>query len=109
MRGMVGRTGAHRCFLKEKEGQDTVDAPHPLLCCAQLLVDCNSCVQPRAQPSEQPADHPNGNASEPDTLSPLASHPVAIGGAASFRHCDHARHWRTILYALINMLETEYY
>lgn len=47
--------------------------------------------------------------SEPTDSHRPASRPVALGGAASFRRCDHARHWRTILSALINMSETWYY
>lgn len=67
------------------------------------LVDWVDCS---AQPTNQPDQSPKWEA---HTLSPLASRPVALGGAASFRPRDHARHWRTILYALIYMSETEYY
>lgn len=93
--GMVGRRGAHWCFLKGKGGAACSLGGARQAC----LVDCNPTVRPVAESTANPTDHPNGNASR-HPLShrlhparwPLAALPVsgpaiasAIGGL-SYTH-----------------------
>ena len=97
-----GRAGAWDdwCFLRK--GGAAVQLAGGA--CQPCLVDCKPGVLSGAQPTTNPTNHPNGNTSRGRrALTACISPGGVLGGAASFRRRDHARHWRSILHALINM------